>query len=167
MDVIYEQLISVKKKATDYILMAVIVVAAVALGAFLFMKSMEIPMLIFVIVGLIYGVIALLKCFFVEYEYIIVNGTVDVDKIVAKSSRKRLLSFETKDIVKCDRVVGGKIPQAGTKIKLVCGNLDETAYSLLIDSNGTKKQLVFSPNEKLKAAIKETAPRIISKDLFN
>ncbi len=167
MDVIYEQLLKVRRNITSYILSALIVIASVVLGMFLFMWSREIPLLIFLIVGLIYGVIALLKQFSVEYEYIIVNGTVDIDKIIAKSSRKRLLSFDTKNIVKCEKIVGSKIPQSNAKIKFVCGNLDETAYCLLIDDNGTKKQLVFCPDEKMKASIKETAPRIIAKDLFN
>lgn len=167
MDIIYEQLLVVKKSKLNYLLMALIIILAAALGIFLFINSAKYSLLVFAIVGLIYGVMALLKQFFIEYEYIMVNGTVDVDKITAKSSRKRLLSFDTKDIIKCDKVVGGKVPQSDAKIKLVCGNLDETAYCLLLDCNGTKKQLVFSPDDRMKAAIKETAPRIISKDLFN
>ena len=66
MDIIYEQLLVVKKSKLNYLLMALIVIAAVVLGVFLFINSAKYSLLVFAIVGLIYGVMAVLKQFFIE-----------------------------------------------------------------------------------------------------
>lgn len=168
MDVFNEQLVKVKLNASSYIMMVLTVLAAAFLAIFLFLYSLEIPILILLVVGVIYGEVKLLGFFSVEYEYIITNGTVDVDKITAKSSRKRILSFECKDIIRSGKYNFKSAPVTDAAVKLICCTPgDSEAYYLLVNSSGKRKLLVFTPNDKTKAGIRECAPRIISQDLFN
>lgn len=168
MDVFHEQLVKVKLNAWSYIMMVLIVISALFLSAFLFLYSLEIPILVLLVVGVIYGAVKLLSLFNVEYEYIITNGTVDIDKITAKSSRKRVLSFECKDILRSGKYNPKSAPVTGAEATLVCCTSDDPqAYYLLVSAAGKKKLLIFTPNDKMKAGIRECAPRNMSKDLFN
>ena len=168
MDVFHEQIVKIKLNAFSYIMMALIVISALFLSAFLFLYSLEIPILILLVVGVIYGAAKLLSFFSVEYEYIITNGTVDIDKITAKSSRKRVLSFECKDILRSGKYNPKSVPVTGADATLVCCTPENTnTYYLLVSAAGKKKLLVFTPNDKMKAAIRECALRNMSKDLFN
>lgn len=51
-----------------------------------------------VIAGIIYGAYRLVTSFNYEFEYIVTNGDLDVDKIIAKRERKRLVSMSTADV---------------------------------------------------------------------
>lgn len=165
MDIFTEQIVALKKKPLSYVAMVLLVVAAIVLSVFLFIYSLQIPVLILGIVGVIYGVSKLITMFNVEYEYIITNGTVDIDKITAKSTRKRIISFECRDIL-----CGGKYditnpPRNTVSATHICGNKEDAYY--LIVGEAKKTLLVFSPDKKTKNAIKELAQRSVAKELFN
>ena len=92
-DVYVEWLVPRKRSLTDNIIRVTAVLMTVACGV-LWLLSLN--TLIF-IVTLVLGVIT----FFafnrtdVEYEYIYVNGELGIDRILAKSRRKRIATFDT------------------------------------------------------------------------
>ena len=92
MDTYCEQLVRMKKGAKFYfgifgLFFALLIISLLSL-VFLRMLSAVI------IVAAGYGVYYLAGFLSVEYEYIITNGTIDIDIIYSKRSRKRIASFE-------------------------------------------------------------------------
>ena len=122
-------------------------------------------MLIFLIVALIYGEIKLLGTFRVEYEYIITNGMVDIDKITAKSSRKRVFSFECKDIIRTARINDKGILSAANQ-SYAFGNEGKESFYVLVNKGSAKAVLLIEPQQKIINAIKECTPKNIRNELF-
>ena len=169
MDVFVEQIVKIKNSVARVLLMALIVVVAAAVAVFCFMYSMNpgYNLLLLGTVGALFGAYKLLLMFFVEYEYIITNGTLDIDKIVAKSSRKRIVSFECKQILRAGKYNKAAKPVTdASETMIFCNEDDPNAQYMLIDNNGKKWLIIFAPNDKLKNAIKECVPRTMAKELF-
>ena len=123
--------------------------------------------IVLAIVGILMGTYKLCQKFFIEYEYIITNGVIDIDKITAKSSRSRIVSFDCEDILRGGKYNFNAKPVTDADETLVfCNANDMDAYYLLVKNNGKKRLIVFVPNEKMRDAIKECVPRIMAKDLF-
>lgn len=167
-DVFVERLIKKKLAPVDYLLMVLIVVAAVALSWLGFIVGFFIigfPMLtVVVLAGSIFGAYKLIGRRFVEYEYCLTNGYVTVDKILQKSTRKRLTSFECSS---CTDV--GRYGEAEPRLKtqsfderiFATASADRSqAWYLNVRSTKTGKTLlVFEPDDDLLEGIKQFLPR--------
>ncbi|MBQ3942745.1 MAG: hypothetical protein II669_00320, partial [Elusimicrobia bacterium] len=95
MDTFFEQIVPVKKTANQIFAVIGIWLLAVLisiLAVFLLGLDILATITLFIIFGAFYGAYKLSGRFNLEYEYILTNGTFDVDKIMSKSSRKRLLT---------------------------------------------------------------------------
>ena len=92
MDTFLEQLVSIKKDAKIYFAYIGIAIAAILV----MMVSLMIlgNLAIIVIFLVLYGAYKLYSMLSIEYEYIITNYVMDIDKITSKSSRKRVSSFD-------------------------------------------------------------------------
>ncbi len=167
MDVFKEQILKVRKTPAEYALMAVIVIVALVASVLLFLYSGQYPIFILLIVAVFYGSGKLLGMFSIEYEYIVTNSMIDIDKIISKSSRQRIASFESKDIIRCEKATGVAPVTDATDRFICCDKDDKDAYWILVNKNGKKTLIMFSPNEKIKEAIKLGAPKNIQRELFN
>ncbi len=165
MDVFFEQLVKIKRSAMSTALMVLSLFAAVAICITLFWLSNYFPILIVGIVAIGYGEWKLLGFFHKEFEYIITNGTVDVDRIIAKSTRNRMISFECSDIIRVGRYNAANPPVTDANEKLICGNTDN-AYFFLVKKQSRKVLVVMSLNEKMLNAIKASVPRNVAVTLF-
>ncbi len=163
MDTFFEQIVVIKKTAKDIILLALIWILALGVSVFAFLALSGIGVLI--MAGCIYGAFRLSNFFFNEYEYIVTNGIMDVDRIIAKSTRRREASF---DLSKVDRLEkynpNMKIEGNFKKQIFACNKDDENAYLLVAD--GGKICIVFSPDERIKSAIVKFVPRFLSNSAF-
>ena len=104
----------------------------------------------------------------IEYEYIITNGTMDVDKIINKSSRQRISSFEISKVERIEKY-NPNLLQNVKKENLVfaCNQDDPNAYLIVASHEDAKvNYIVFSPNEKLQEAIKKSLPKFIANSAF-
>ena len=167
MDVFKEQILKIKTSAAQYFLMAVIILTAIISSVILFIMSSAYPIFIAFIVAIFYGTIKLLGMFSVEFEYIVTNTMIDVDKIISKSSRKRIITFEGKDIVRTEKVGATAFVTDATERYICCNADDPNAYWVLVSKNGKKILLMMAPNEKLVEAIKLGSPKMTAKDIFN
>ena len=163
MDTFFEQIVVIRKTAKDMILLSLIWLLALGISVFAFVALSGIGLLI--MAGCIYGAYRLSNFFFNEYEYIITNGIMDVDRIIAKSTRKREASF---DLSKVDRLEkynpNMKVEGCFRKQIFACNKDDENAYLLVAD--GGKICIVFSPDERIKSAIVKFVPRFLSNSAF-
>ncbi len=99
MDVYIEHILKHKMNSKDYAKAAAIVGAALVLSALLIIfYRFTFGMGFLLIAAAWYFVYILLKSLSVEYEYIMTNSAVDIDKVVAKNGRKPVVSFDVKDV---------------------------------------------------------------------
>ena len=100
MDSYCEYLVKKKNGGKELGLRALIIVAALALCVIFLMLGFVIPTFSMITTllaaGALYGGYILITNMNVEYEYIATNGEMDVDKIVAKRRRKRLITVNAR-----------------------------------------------------------------------
>jgi len=162
-DVFKEQLISRKKNIKDYLMITGLIIIGIVLFVLvsLLLPSFSIP----VIAIIIWIEIILIRRFNVEYEYILTNNELDIDKIMNRNGRKHVRTFNIKNF----HVV---IPINSPSFKSEVGNINkvldygkgvitETSYAAVIEEEGKRIQLTFDPNETLLKAMKMYIPRKI------
>lgn len=169
MDVFFEQIVAIKKKGKFIAALLGIWLLALLLCFLVFLYSGYIgSIFILLMAGIIYGAFKLSGLLNVEYEYIVTNGTFDIDKIVNKSSRKRLASFELSDVSRLEKYDPLLLNNVDSKkILFACNQSDENAYFLVYEKQGKSAEyVVFSPNEKMQSAIVKFLPKFIANSAF-
>ena len=163
MDVFFEQIIKMKLTGkAKLIIIAVLAIDVLLSGAILLFAFAYLPAFAFLIlVGLIYGSYKLISMLSVEFEYIFVNGDLDVDKITAKSSRKRMVSIKCSQVEKYGEYKGQAAPGSVKKIYFFCNPDSEgQVYIIAPDRNQGMVMIVLSPDERVRTAIENALPRI-------
>lgn len=155
----------VKRKTPAYMsllkFLTIILAACFILLGFLFMPAM--------IIGIILGVAA----YFVnlnadlEYEYLYVDKELTIDKVLAKSRRKRVAVFDVGKIeilapVKSWHLDNYKNRQDKT-VDYSSGEEKQPDRRYVFYYDGQKK-VIFEPNEEMIKAITTVAPRKVFKD---
>ncbi len=175
MDVFMEYLLSRKKDSKDIIIMAAIIAAGILLSlivVLLILMFVNVPGVssigLLLIAGVWYGAVILMRRRNIEWEYILTNSYFDIDKIMAKSSRKRVLSIDFKDAALVAAVdddahnyeFKGNQTSKNVKIMDFTGgkNVGET-YFIDIRVNGERRFVIFQPTSKMIEAIKNFNPR--------
>ena len=168
MDTFFEQLIPIKKSLLSLFTVMMIWVISILLIAFLFLYNLLGALTLFAVFGIIYGAVKLTSKFNIEYEYIITNGILDIDKITNKSSRKRYLSVDlgrTSRIEKYNPALLNKVDKKS--ITIACNTEDPNAYLVVVDKeNSGAYYIVISPDDKMKNAITKCVPKFISNSAF-
>ncbi|MDF2686813.1 MAG: hypothetical protein K0S55_1996, partial [Clostridia bacterium] len=91
MDVLIEQLYKRKKTVNDIVIQALIFFGTIllAMGFYFLVLLFNVPFGSFIgmmgIIGFVYFGYKLFMKFDIEYEYIYLNGEIDIDKIISKS----------------------------------------------------------------------------------
>lgn len=161
MDVFYEQLVSIKKSPVKILLIILIWLLAVGLSALALLLLQYIGVLL--AAALLYGAYRISGLMSVEYEYILTNGEMDIDKIVAKSSRSRMITFKCGNIEKISEFDGTK-PANGKFI--LCASQDNTALIITVKHNKEGiVNLVMSPNERMTDEMKKYLQYSVKREL--
>lgn len=157
MDVFCEYIVKVKKNPVELTISALgIILAVILLGFSLFFLFTPFSSFVLLIdAGVVYGAYILITHFNVEYEYILTNGDIDIDKIIAKRKRKRVLSFSTKEF---EIVAPYKQGENYTNVLDLGTRNYENAYYAVFSKDGQKKTLVFNPPQKMIEAMKTYSP---------
>lgn len=168
MDTFFEQIVRIKKSVGTLALVIFIWFLAISLAVFFFMTSLLGPLSAIVIIGLIYGAWWLTAKFNIEYEYIVTNEDMDIDKIINKSSRKRLVSITLSKVERVEKFNPALIQNIKSEnLLFACDQNDPNAYLIVASREDSKiNYIVFSPNEKLQNAIKKSLPKFVSNSAF-
>lgn len=169
MDTFFEQITAVKKSGKDiaaitgiwllaFIICFLLVLFMGYLGFFSFL----------LIAGALFGAFKLSCRFNVEYEYIVTNGTMDIDKIINKSSRKRVLSFELATVSRLEKFNQGLLSSVNSKEIVTACNLNDPEAYLMVSSTEGKgtSYLIFAPDERVRGAIVKFVPKFIANSAF-
>ncbi len=173
MDTFFEQIVAIRK--TGKAILAIVGIwLAFFIVAFLLLSvggsfGSFMGIFLLLIIGAGWGAFKLTKMFSIEYEYIITNGSFDVDKITAQSSRKRVMSFELANVQSVEKFNPNAMPSGNfEKTLIACDINDPDAYYMIVSEEGKgTRLLVFSPDERIKGAIKKFLPRYMSTSAFN
>ena len=169
MDTFFEQITAVKKSGKDiaaitgiwllaFIICFLLVLFMGYLGSFSFL----------LIAGALFGAFKLSCRFNVEYEYIVTNGTMDIDKIINKSSRKRVPSFELATVSRLEKFNQGLLSSVNSKEIVTACNLNDPEAYLMVSSTEGKgtSYLIFAPDERVRGAIVKFVPKFIANSAF-
>ncbi|MBR7071942.1 MAG: hypothetical protein IKI29_07285 [Clostridia bacterium] len=169
MDTFFEQIVAVRKTPKDWAAFIGIWLAALVLcGASVFLIGLLSSFAFLLIAGVLYGAFKLSTRLSIEYEYIVTNGTMDIDKIIAKSSRKRQLSFELSAVERLERYHPDAKPVGNfSKTVIACDENDPDAFFMVVseEKKGTRL-LVFAPEERMQQAIVKSLPKYIANHAF-
>lgn len=98
-----------------------------------------------------------------EFEYLFVNGEMDIDKIMAKSKRKRVLSFNLAEAdiaapVKSHRMDYYNGNQKMKVLDFSSGNPEHNRMAVITRVNNEACRIILEPDEALVKSMKNSAP---------
>ena len=169
MDTFFEQIVPMGKDSKTILKLIGIWILAFVLASAIFLFGFAyLQMVTFVLMGLVlYGAYKLSAMLYVEYEYIVTNGTLDIDKIIAKSSRKRVASFEISQVEVVEKYNPNAQKTGFDQIIVACDENDVGAYKMVVRKDGKGTMLiVFAPNKKIQGAILKSLPRFVANSAF-
>ena len=170
-DVFVEYLVKRKNTTKIMLLKALIVLGAIVFSLIMLIVSFMFSTFSFIfwclIVAGIYGAVYLMRTFKVEYEYIVTNGEMDVDKIMAQQRRKRLITINFRNIEIMAPMYGEhkqefenqSIPKT-IDASISLSPDEKGAYFIVVrhEKPGLLR-LVFNPDERIIQSAKLVAPR--------
>lgn len=160
MDSFCEQLVKKQNSMADYLKVGGLALGALALSVFLFTAALVTNFMVLIVLGvlILVGSCWLITGMSTEYEYIVTNTDLDIDKIMGKRQRKRLITL--------------KLPQA-EQFGVYTGNEGDGVQATVIATDGTgvnayylianhkthgKTMLVFSPDKRTVTTILDNLP---------
>lgn len=166
MDTFVEQIIYRKKTKTQVALAALIMALTSILVVMLFLFLRSLAFVLMLPLGWLMW--WLLSGMNIEYEYCITNGDIDVDRIVARRKRERVVSVALKKVESAGRYEPEKW-QGRQVDRLVFAAPSEKEEDLYYFSYRSKKRgytlVVFQPNERVMEAFVKSLPRLIQLDM--
>ena len=166
MDTYCEYIVKKKNGGKELALKALIIVAAILvfiifllLGTVLSSFSMITTLLAF---GALYGGYILITNMNIEYEYIVTNGEMDVDKIIAKRKRKRLLTVNARTFEKFGTFKeSDHANETYSNRVYACSSPSDPGcyYAVLNHQSMGRTLLVFTPNDNVLNTLKTFIPK--------
>ena len=152
-----EQLLKRKTSASSYVLVGVC--AALAIISFVAILLLPFGILIPLILGFL--TYLLYQRTNLEYEYLYVNGDLDIDRIMARTRRKKVFSCNVRDMEIVAPVGSPELrPFANVKAKDFSSNMaNHKVYEMILIVNGEKTRILFEPNDTILEGMRMLAPR--------
>lgn len=160
MDNIAEQLV-VKHKSSADILKAIGISAAAILiaSALMFLAIItSCYTLVIPAVLVLFGGVWLMGQTNVEYEYIITNNEMDIDKIIGKSKRKRMITVNLSQAEEFAPYPAAENISADVTVHASTGLEQDAFYLVTKHSTYGTVNLIFNPCKKLREAIVQELP---------
>jgi hypothetical protein len=103
----------------------------------------------------------------VEYEYLLTNEILDIDKIISKNKRKRIISVNLKNIeimAPARKKYAREYNNSYVQNKIYTGNLKSPdVYFIIVRQEKIGlTRVVFEPNKEIVAAAKTMSPRKVN-----
>ena len=164
-DLYSELIIKRKSPLTEQVIKSLMIAATAALG-FLYLMTIKWTFLIALVI------MAAADYFFIpgfnlEYEYLYVNGELDIDKIMAKSRRKKVCSLDMKNL-ECMAPLQSHTLDSyknNKNIKIAdysSGVKNERQYGMVMKDDHGLSMVIIEPDSVILNDIKRIAPRKVS-----
>lgn len=153
-----------KKSTKDVLMIAGLISAAIVLSLmlvlFLFGRLMGFELLVLAAVW--YFAVMLVRKTSIEYEYILTNSNLDIDKIMSKKARKRVISIDFASIDVCAPADAAGNAD-GRKVLDLSGDIAGSGvYYADFSKNSVRYRVFFQPNSKILSGIKTANPRLVT-----
>ena len=166
-DVFVEKIVARRRRGMDYL-----IVLATSFGSFgiifaifFFFPEFFISYGIVLLAGVVFMAHKLISAQNIEFEYIVTNDDVTIDKIVAKKKRKRVFSGSCKDFTSIASVTNSLFmdnQNQGMKI-LDYSSSKTSAKNWFFVTKGEKESVMvlFEPDEKILQILRRFNPRAV------
>lgn len=167
MDVFMEKIVAKRKDIKDKLIISVIVFITTILTLAVFMFKIplvsDLNLNLFVAAAFIYLAYRLVTSRSVEFEYIVTNGELDIDKIISKRKRKRIFSANCKDFEIVAKTSSNNFSQSvqaiGNRIDASSTPKAPDAYFITLNYKNEKTVVIFEPDERMINSFKFVIPR--------
>ena len=163
MDTFIEQIVRKKKGIKEWAIIVGVLLAAVVLTALVWIFGI-LPVI--VTVGVVYSAWWLISGQSSEYEYCVTNGDIDIDQIIARRKRRRLVSVAGRKVESLLPYDPAKPQGVYQRIVVAAPSLD--ADGLWIFTYHSKKnghtQVVFQPEPRVLQALYGGLPKLVQMD---
>lgn len=165
MDTFIEKIVVRKKTYKDHLISAGMILAGVVLFFGLQMIQVLAQFFLLIAAAIVYLLYQFITSRNVEFEYIVTNGELDIDMIIAQRKRKRIFSSNCKDFEILAKLKGGlndrRIEGVNKKILAVSSMDSDDVYFALLNYKGERTAVFFEPNERMLNAFRIFIPRKI------
>lgn len=181
MDTYMEYMLKHKKEKKDILIIAGVIAAGVVLTCALLLLIFSVAYVLagsqissfafsvgFVLIALVwYGAYLLIGTRNIEYEYILTNSEVDMDRIMSRRGRKRIVSFDFAEAEICANIEDSthnfkyNNPEPDRKVIDMTGDKSRGGvyFTDYYDNEaGEKRRVLFQPTSKMIEAIKRFNP---------
>ena len=122
-----------------------------------------IPLLLIVAVALAVACYFIIPKTDMEYEYLFVNGELDIDAVMAKSKRKKVKSLDIREADLIAPLNSHRMDyyNGNTKLKTLdysSGDPSHRRFAVIIKSENENCRIIIEPDEHMIQAIKNSAP---------
>lgn len=157
-DISIEQILKVKPPGKAIIIKTLMIIVCI-FSAFLVIYAIGVLTLALMVVFTFF----VFQYYNAEYEYSLVDTSLDVDRIMARSRRSRLGTY---DFSKMEIMAPAGHAKLETYERMNCrvsnyasGYCPEKEYVVFLNNNREMIQLILEPNEEMLSAIEKIAPR--------
>ena len=152
-----EQLVKKRPDAKDLAIKTGLIVLTVltVLIVFIFPVGLILPILAIVLDVIMF------RRLNVEYEYLYVNGDLDIDKIMNRAKRKRMFSMNVSEMELLAPLDAPELRlyQQAKAVDFTSGTGQTREYALILSDHGELKKVIFEPNETIIEGFYILAPR--------
>ncbi len=162
MDNIAEQLVEKRRTGADTAKKILISAAALILASFfMYLAMMGMLTMVIFAVAILGGGVWLLGNFNIEYEYIVTNNEMDIDKIIGRRKRKRMITVDISSAEEFAPYPADHDVAADATVHAYSGS-ETDAYYLVVNHSGYGRvKLIFNPNERIREAIMQELPNTL------
>ena len=170
MDNFCEHLITIRKNGKTMGTIAAVWVMLLAVAFVSYFLPIPLLFNFIITVAAVWGGVYLTKMLNVEYEYIVTNGDFDVDIITSKSKRRRVISFNCKDIERIEPYKKGCAmyeKEEYDKKSVYCNALDEDVYCVAFKHKSIGRVcLVMQLPEKVSESMLPYLYKLVAREAF-
>jgi hypothetical protein len=166
MDAFIEKLVMKRKKGFDYIISVGTVALSfvVAIMAMAVAGSFSVGQFgVILAIGAVYFGFRLQSRTSVEFEYIVTNGALDVDKIIAQRKRARIFSGDCREFDAVGKVKSrnhGPHITNGAQVIFAGTDMDsDDLYFISLSYKGKKTVVYFEPDQRMIDSFKRFIPK--------
>ena len=153
MDTFIEQIVQKRKTGVDWLITVGLILAVLVLSfvSWLFLPGFS----LFIMGGSIFGAWWLISGRNLEFEYSVTNGDIDIDQIIAKRKRKRLVSVSGRKVESLLPYDPAKTQTAYQRVVMVAPSTQEDGlwcFTYHSKKNG-HTLVIFQPDERVLKAL--------------
>lgn len=163
MDTFFEQIVKKKKGFAEWAIIISIIVAALVLVALVWIFNI---LAAIATLGIVYGAWWLATTQNVEFEYCVTNGDIDVDKIIARRKRERLVSVAGRKVRALAPFDPEKPLGKFQRTVVAAPSLNEQGlwYFTYYSKKNGDTLVIFMPDDRVLGALYDGLPKLVQMD---